>query len=855
MNRHAASQLTILGVRPSALLDLYRWRLKDHGIQELLAASGIALGVALFFGVLVANSSIEGSAGQLLHAVTGSASIELSARSSSGFDERVLGAVRQLRDVQVAAPILRENATVIGPGGRELVQLLGVTPSLVALHTAAVKNLGAGTALLANGIGLPTGVAEAIGAQPGQSVTLLAAGTAHSALVRAVLAGQIIGTVANSPIAIALLPMAQALTGRPGRITQVLVEPRAGSAALVERELRHLAAGRLDVEPTDHELQLLHKASEPSSQSTALFAAISAMVGFLLALNAMLLTVPERRRFVAELRTQGFGPSQVLLVLLSQAVMLGIVASLIGVALGDLLSRTLFHAVPNYLTFAFPIGPYQVVHATTVLLAIGCGVLAALIASLPPMLDLRPGRSLDAILHEAGEAGQGISARTILGFTATAAALLVAVTVIVLQIPDMTIIGGVLLALAALCLIPAVFAALAWVITPLSERISGSMLALAVVEFRATATRSIALAGVASLAVYGSVAIQGARHDLTNGLNAAITQYLATADVWVTTGANVFTTDSFHANGAPAAIARAPGIASVGVYQGGLLDVGDRRLWIRARPPTDSPMIQSSQLLQGNLKYATRLIRHGGWAAVSQGFAAERDLAVGDHFRLPTPSGSVRFGVAAITTNVGWPAGAITLSTADYQRDWQTREPAALEVELKPGVSPAQGVLAVRAALGTRPGLQVQTRGAREVQFRSVANQAVQNLGEISTLLLLVAALAVAFALSAAIWQRRNRLSSLKSQGFDSRQLWRALLLESSIVLGIGCAGGLVLGIYGHALASRWLRLTTGFPAPFSLGAGRLLITVILVAGIALVVIALPGLSAARVSPSASFQE
>jgi putative ABC transport system permease protein len=61
--------------------------------------------------------------------------------------------------------------------------------------------------------------------------------------------------------------------------------------------------------------------------------------------------------------------------------------------------------------------------------------------------------------------------------------------------------------------------------------------------------------------------------------------------------------------------------------------------------------------------------------------------------------------------------------------------------------------------------------------------------------------------------------------------------------------------VYGHALASRWLRVTTGFPAPFSLGADRLLITVVLVAGIALAVIALPGLSAARVSPSASFQE
>jgi len=855
MTQRARPRLTLLGMRPSALLDLYRWRLRNHGVQELLAGLGIAVGVALFFGVLVANTSIEGSAEQLLHAVTGSASIELSARSSSGFDERMVTAVRELPGVQVAAPILRESATVIGPKGRLLVQMLGVTPALVSLHTTAVKNLGAGTALLANGIGLPTDVAEAIGAQPNESLTLLADGEAHTVLVRAVLAGQIIGTVAGSPIAIALLAKAQALTGQPGRVTQVLVQPRAGASALVERGLRRLAAGRLDVESTDRELQLLRKASEPSSQSTTLFAAISAMVGFLLALNAMLLTVPERRRFVAELRTQGFGPSQVLLILTSQAGLLGIAASLVGIAVGDLLSHTLFHSVPDYLTFAFPIGPYQVVHATTLLLAIGCGLLASLVASLPPLLDLRPGRPVDAVLHETGEAGQGITTRTIVTFAAAGGALLLAVTVIVLELPDLTILGGILLALVALCLIPAVFAVLAWIITPLSERIGGSMLALAVVELRATATRSIALAGVASLAVYGSVAIQGARHDLNSGLNAAITQYLSTADVWVTTGENVFTTDSFRAGGTVAAIRRAPGISSVRIYQGGLLDVGDRRLWIRARPPSDSAMLQSSQLLGGNFAHATVLLRHGGWAAISQGFAEERHLRVGDSFLLPTPSGSDRFGVAAITTNVGWPAGAITLSSLDYRRDWQTSEPAALEVNLEPGVTPEQGALAVRAALGPRTGLQVQTRAAREAQFKSSASQAVHSLQEISNLLLLVAALSVAFALSAAIWQRRNRLSSLKSQGFDSRQLWRALLLESSIVLGIGCADGVALGIYGHALASRWLRLTTGFPAPFSLGAGRLLPTVILVAGIALAVIALPGLSAARVSPSASFQE
>ena len=71
----------------------------------------------------------------------------------------------------------------------------------------------------------------------------------------------------------------------------------------------------------------------------------------------------------------------------------------------------------------------------------------------------------------------------------------------------------------------------------------------------------------------------------------------------------------------------------------------------------------------------------------------------------------------------------------------------------------------------------------------------------------------------------------------------------------IGSAAGAISGVYGHALASRWLNLTTGFPAPFSIGPSYVLITLFLVAGIALAVIALPGLLAARVSPRAGLQE
>jgi putative ABC transport system permease protein len=844
----------VMGLRASALVDLYRWHLHEHKMQELLAGVGISIGVALFFGVLVANSSLIGTASQLIEAVTGNARLQLAARSPEGFDQGTANVIGKLPGVQASAPLLRENAAVLGPRGREPVQLVGLTPSQLALQGTATRNLGAGALLLAKGVGLPSGIASDIGAQPGQAVTILAQGEAHRVTVRAVLGSQTVGAIANSPVVVALLPVAQRVTDMQGRITQVLVEPKPGADQLVERGLRTVAAGRLDVEPANHELAMLEATAKPTSQSSGLFAAVSAMVGFLLALNAVLLTVPERRRFVADLRQQGFSPRQVLVILASQAVMLGLAASLVGVALGDVLSRSLFHEVPSYLTFAFPIGTHPVIPLATVLLALGCGIVATALASLLPLVDLRR-RSADAAPHDSSEEGHGIGKATTTTAGLVGCALVLAVSVLVLLAPDLSVLGGVLLAVAALCLVLPLYELVIRGLRPVSERMRGSMLALAVVELDATATRSVALAGIAAVAVYGMLAVQGARANLITGLDSAVTQYLNTADIWVTTDDNFLTIDGFRGNRAAAAIARAPGVTSVREYQGALLDVGTRRLWIRARPVGDSAMIQASQMLRGNLAEATRRLRERGWAAVSNGYAAEHGLHVGDTFSLPTPSGMARLRVAAITTNVGWPPGAITMNTLDYRHYWNSSEPTALEVNLMAGTTPGAGQRAVQHALGDRPGLLVETLAQRQARFDESARQGIKSLSQISTLLLAATALAIAAALGAAVLQRRARLALLKSEGFDSRQLWRSLLLESAILVGIGCLDGVILGVYGHALASRWLNLTVGFPAPFSLGLGLVILTVGIVTVIALMVVAVPGVVAARVSSSMSLQE
>lgn len=844
---------TVFGVRVSMLLRFYGWRLRRYTAQELLAGGGIAVGVALVFGVLVANTSLVSSAGNLLHGLTGSARLRLAARSSDGFDQRLSAEVRALPGVRAAAGLLREDVIVVGPHGRESIQLIGMDPNIIRLGVLGQREAGSQALALARGLGVPAQVANAIGAPEGSPVTLLAKGRPHATSIRVVLGGRLAETTAYGRIAVTLLPLAQSLAQEPGRVTEVLVAPQPGAGRLVAGELRQLAGERLDVEAADNELRLLDTAAQPTNQLTALFAAIGGMVGFLLAVNAMLLTVPERRRFIADLRMQGFDSRQVLLILGFQALMLGLGASLAGIALGELLSRTLFHHVPVYLAAAFPISAHQIVHLGTVLLALGAGVLATLLAALPPLLDLRANRPADAIFRDA-RGGSGVK-RTVLWLAGAGLALILAVTVLVLVFPQLTIPGGMALALAAVALVPAIFAAVTGTLARAGERIPGSMLVVATSELRSTATRSIALASVVALAVYGSVAIGGARQDLLNGLDSTFRQYLNTAGIWVTTGGNDLATNEFEDGGAAASILRAPGVAAVRDYQGALLDVGANRTWIIARPAGDPTMIPASQLLQGEDAMATALLRRGGWAAVSDGFGGARHLRVGSFLTLPTPSGPVRFGVAAITTNLGWPAGSIIINASDYSRAWQTSDPSALEVNLKPGVTPAQGRREVVQALSGRPGLGVQTLGERERQYDQNARQGLQNLGEIAMLLLIAAALSVASALTAVIWLRRARLASLRIQGFDYRQLWRALLLESVILLSIGSVNGVGLGVYGHALASRWLKLATGFPAPFSFAGLQVLGTFLLVAGVALAVIAVPGFKAARVPVQAGLQE
>jgi putative ABC transport system permease protein len=850
-------------VRFSALLYFYIRRLRTRPAQELLAGIGIALGVALVFAVQTANDSIARSTEEIVHSIEGPATLQLRARGADGFDESFGERVERLPGVVRAAPLLELPATIIGPHSRTAtVQLASATPALGLLDGLASKVPLKAAA--SPGVILPTATAKALRLSstvgqviegPPPHVTLEFRGRASSVRVTAILGKETIGVLADARAAIAPLSVIQSLAGLPHRVTRVLVQSAPRQEARVRAELEKVAAGRMTVAPANQDVALLSQALRPNAEATAFFALISGLVGLLFAFNAMLLTTPERRRTIADLRTQGFRRWQLVQMLLFQALCLGVAASLAGLVMGGLLSRGAFHDTPNYLAVAFPLGSQTVIGLRPLLISFIGGVLATCLAAAPPLLDMRGSRAVDGVYMEVGEPGHAIGMRTRGWLLAGGIALAAVTSGLLLIEPGAALIATVGTGVGMLFAIPAIFTTTVKVAESIAVRTARlNTLLVAARALRATTVRSLALAATGAIAIFGSVVVEGSHQDLLHGLYRDYEQYVGTADVWVANHNDHLATMNFPTDGLPRLIASLPDVAEVRSYQGGYLDIGGRRVWIIARSPLVRDMIPPSQLVNGAEVKATALLRTGGWIAVSQQLAAALHTKLGDQVTLPTPTGQRSYRVAAITTNLGWSAGAIVLSSSDYRRAWTSADPSALEVNVRAGSDPQVVRQSILHTLGPSTGLQVQTSAQRAAAADALARQGLSRLSQVALLLVVVSALSMAAAMGAAIWQRRRSLASLRLQSFQPRQLRWVLLYESGLVLGVSCLLGTLVGIYGHLLADRYLMLATGFPISLSPQAPRAIEVLMLVLVAALAVLAIPGYLASKTSPAIALE-
>jgi putative ABC transport system permease protein len=846
-------------LRPRALVYLYRARLRINAAQELLAGFGVAVAVALLFATLVASSSIASSSEEVVRAVIGPADLQVRARDGSGFDEGLVKTIKHLPGVEQAAPLLEQTATLTGPSGRSTtVDIAGTDPTLAILNGLA-RSLPI-SALTPGSIGLSRTTAHELGigdrASRTQAVGMSLCGSLRPLRVSAVLGPEAFGALSRARVAVMPAKQLQQLAGLGKRVSRVLVKSEPGAESTVRMELVRLVGDKLIVARADQEEQLLRQTLAPSNQASALFAAISALLGFLFAFNAMLLTVPERRQLIASLRIEGARRSAIVQMVVFQALCLGVVASIVGVAAGYGLSTSVFRQSPGYLAQAFTLGTGTVVGVAPVVLAFVGGILATLLASLLPLLDLRIGRAFNAVYEEDGVPGNLLGHDIQHWLFALAVGLLLAATLLFWLVPSAAIAACVLLALATVSAVPVALAGVLRMAQAIASRREGmTLLPLALASLRSTTLRSLALAATGALALFGSIALGGSRNDLLHGIGRYTSHYVAGADIWLVNPRDNQAISEFNPDGYVAKVARVPGVRQVQAFQGSFLDVGNRRIWVIAWPGAVRAGLLENQLIGGNSAAAIKRLGRTGWVAVSQQIASSVDARVGDSLHIPTPSGSRALRIAATTTNFGWTPGAIVINTADYRRLWHSTAPTALGVDLAGGASLDRVSASIRRSLGPSSGLEVLTARQRAASINSSASEGLGQLGDIATLLLLAAILAMLAALGSSIWQRRVSLAALRLEGARPSRLRRLLFVEIFLMLAAGCLTGAVAGVYGEFVIDGYLRHVTGFPVAGGAVGRRPLEIFLLVVVSVLLVAVLPGWAASRVRPGLALEE
>jgi putative ABC transport system permease protein len=849
-------------MRPYALLYVYRRRVRAHGVQELLAGVGVAAAVALIFAVTVASSSVAGSTGEVIRAVVGHATLQVRANGPDGFSESLLGRVERLPGVKQAAPLLEQTATIDAPDGRQVtLDIAGADFSLTVLdglaHTLPIS------VLATPGIGLTRASAAKLGITPHElqenevrGVVLKVHGRAFPLKVTAVLGPEAAGALSQAVVALMPLEHLQQAAGLRGRISRVLVQSQPGRERAVRAELARLTAGAMTVAPADQDLTLLRRALGPSNLASAIFAAIAGLLGFLFAFNAILLTVPERRRAIADLRLSGTRRSAIVQMVAFQAVCLGLAASVVGVLGGYALSVGLLHQSAGYLSEAFALGANTVVGVLPIILAVLGGVLASCAASSFVLLDLRRGRALDAAYHQYGEPGNELAGQGQLHLAIGIGALVVAASALFALAPSLALAATAVLAVATILAVPLAFAGTLRLARALTHRLEHlTSLPVALTALKATTLRSLALSATGAVALFGAVSLGGARTNLLEGLKHFASTYNASADIWVLNQGDPLAVDTFAPDSQTSRIQHTPGVANVKSFQSQFLNVGDRRVWMIARPAGSYLHVLERETVAGDPRLAAQRLSEGGWVTVSEGLASEQHVGVAGTLTLPTPTGNVSFRIAAMTTNFGWSPGAIMLNSADYSRYWQSTAPSALGVTLTRAGDPAAVEHAVNNTLGPASGLEAVSATARATRFDSIAAEGLGQLQDISNLLVLAAILALAAALGSAIWQRRPSLAALRLAGARPHRLRRILLIESALMLTGGCLTGVVGGLYGQIIIDGYLKHVTGFPVASVTASWRPLEILAFVMAVVLAIVAIPGWFASRVPPALALED
>ena len=395
--------------------------LLSRKLRTALTAIAIVLGVAMISGTYILTDSIDQAFDRVFGEIRESSSAVITGRSAfdlsdgSGvteptFDESLLEEVRALPAVAEAEGSVDSEATqLIGDDGKAVVS--GGAPNLgfsIANGESQFNPLTLleGTWPGPNEVAIDKATASNEDFEVGEVVGVQAEGPVQRLRLAGVFEFASGLSIGGATLAGFDLPTAQRLFGKVGKLDEIAIASKPDVApedlvAQVEPILppdTQVKTGqeqaRADAEETDEFISFL--------QTFLLaFAGIALFVGSFVIANSLSITIAQRTREFATLRTIGATNRQILGSVLVEALVVGTVASVVGLFLGLLLAKGLFNLF-DAVGFTLP-NTGLVFEPRTIYVALAAGILVTVLASVypglratgvPPIAAVREGASL-----------------------------------------------------------------------------------------------------------------------------------------------------------------------------------------------------------------------------------------------------------------------------------------------------------------------------------------------------------------------------------------------------------------------------------------------------------------------------
>ena len=774
-----------------------------------LMVGGIASGIALIAALGIINRSVLANFRTMMERAAGKAALQVTLGTGEvGFAESVAETVRGDPAVAAAVPLVRGTLGLSDHPG-ETLQLFGADLTAEADLTHYPITLATERRRVLQAMADPRSVllTEAFARRRGIGVgEVIKVATPRGVLelsVQGLLAAEGLALIFGGQLAVMDLPAAQFVLGKDERVDEIDVVLRPGSEVnAVQRRLEESLPSSLAVTRPALRGERFERVVGAFQAMIDGLSLLGLLAGIFIVYNASATAVTQRARDLAILIALGAERRSILGLVIAEAAVLGVAASVLGILAGLGLAHLLLNLVAQsmgviyQMRFSIESLEISVPQALSyVLLGTGGAIAAELVPAykasrLDPLDLMRPDFRERLAIRSPDRLLVGV---WLILIVLTAGAIYLEHTTRSIAWGN---IGNSIWSLSAIVIsIPL----MSWT-TRLLRRVLPTVFGLdgriAVESLMRSPGRTGVTTAVIALSLALAIAVSSVARSfresernwfiLTGDL---VVSALATEGGWLETPLSGEMAEAIRA---------IPGVARVETYRAlpGQEYQGVRITAVAVSPGFIDSDLFRHQIVAGDPEDSIRAIAAHEGVVISDNLADRFGLRPGETISLPTPSGLETFKIrAVVAADYSGDQGSIILPREEFARVWHDTQVSHLNVFLGVGADIDAMRERIVQNLGGSRLVKVLTVSQTLAYHQGMVDRAFAFTYAIQLLVVAVTLAGIFDLLTTQILERRREVGIFRALGSDGSRIARSIRLEALVLGTVGALLGSVLGV------------------------------------------------------------